>query len=61
LDEVLTHVEPHRAYLKELMDQGLLLVSVPWILARAAHCCCAFPMVMCMALWIGSNSAQNKK
>jgi uncharacterized protein YciI len=29
LEEVITHVEPHRAYLKELMDQGLLLASGP--------------------------------
>ena len=29
LDEVLKHIEPHRAYLGELKKQGLLLASGP--------------------------------
>lgn len=30
LEEVLPHVEAHRAYLRELQSQGLLLVSGPF-------------------------------
>ena len=29
LEEVLAHVDPHRAYLRELKSQGLLLASGP--------------------------------
>ncbi len=29
LDEVLQHIEPHRAYLRELKEMGILLASGP--------------------------------